>query len=124
MTPAEVDELVALYQRTSAQLSHARGYFEYIDRPGSFSHARDGRVDSGEIGYVEEHTVSTVRLQLLERIFRRFAPDRADDDVSGRQRSLRESATVMLFEPEKTAKLLAMLRGVVDGLRGRSGRAA
>ncbi|MGI8664311.1 MAG: stage II sporulation protein M [Acidimicrobiales bacterium] len=28
MSPAEVDELVALYQRTSAQLSHARGYFD------------------------------------------------------------------------------------------------
>jgi rhamnosyltransferase len=39
-------------------------------------------------------------------------------------RSLRESATVVLFEPEKVAKLLAMMRGVVDGLRGRSGRAA
>jgi rhamnosyltransferase len=44
--------------------------------------------------------------------------------VSQLARSLRESATVMLFEPQKTAKLLAMLRGVVDGLRGRSGRAA
>ena len=31
LTPAEVDELVALYQRTSAQLSHARSYF---DDPG------------------------------------------------------------------------------------------
>src|SRR5947207_1658854 len=27
--PAEVDELVALYQRTSAQLSHARTYYEH-----------------------------------------------------------------------------------------------
>jgi rhamnosyltransferase len=44
--------------------------------------------------------------------------------VSQLARSLRESATVMLFEPQKMAKLLAMLRGVVDGLRGRSGRAA
>ena len=43
--------------------------------------------------------------------------------VSQLARSLRESATVLLFEPQKTAKLSAMLRGVVDGLRGRSGRA-
>src|SRR4051812_41187892 len=28
LAPAEVDELVALYQRTSAQLSHARTYYE------------------------------------------------------------------------------------------------
>src|SRR6476469_6652377 len=28
LAPAEVDELVALYQRTSAQLSHARAYYE------------------------------------------------------------------------------------------------
>jgi rhamnosyltransferase len=38
-------------------------------------------------------------------------------------RSLRESATVLLFEPEKVAKLRAMSRGLVDGIRGRSGRA-
>src|SRR5436190_1888061 len=31
MSPSEVDELVALYQRTSAQLSHARTYY---DDPG------------------------------------------------------------------------------------------
>src|SRR4051795_4508529 len=31
LAPAEVDELVALYQRTSAQLSHARTYY---DDPG------------------------------------------------------------------------------------------
>ena len=31
LAPAEVDELVALYQRTSAQLSHARAYY---DDPG------------------------------------------------------------------------------------------
>jgi rhamnosyltransferase len=39
-------------------------------------------------------------------------------------RSLRESATVVLFEPEKVAKLRAMTRGLVDGLRGRSGQFA
>lgn len=39
-------------------------------------------------------------------------------------RSLRESATVLLFEPEKAVKLRAMCRGLVDGIRGRSGRAA
>jgi rhamnosyltransferase len=38
-------------------------------------------------------------------------------------RSLRESATVLLFEPQKVAKLRAMSRGLVDGIRGRSGRA-
>jgi len=44
--------------------------------------------------------------------------------VSQLARSLRESATVVLFEPEKLAKLKAMARGLVDGLRGRAGRAA
>lgn len=39
-------------------------------------------------------------------------------------RSLREMATVVLFEPQKLAKLRAMSRGAIDGLRGRSGRAA
>jgi rhamnosyltransferase len=39
-------------------------------------------------------------------------------------RSVRESATVILFEPDKLPKLRAMSRGLVDGLRGRAGRAA
>jgi rhamnosyltransferase len=39
-------------------------------------------------------------------------------------RSLRESATVLLFEPEKAAKLRAMAQGLVDGIRGRGGRAS
>jgi rhamnosyltransferase len=39
-------------------------------------------------------------------------------------RSLRETASVLLFEPEKAAKLRAMAKGLVDGLRGRAGRAA
>jgi rhamnosyltransferase len=57
---------------------------------------------------------------LLAREHLRFDPRFV---VSQLVRSLRESATVALFEPEKTAKLLAMMRGVADGLRGRSGRA-
>jgi len=40
------------------------------------------------------------------------------------ERSLRESASVLLFEPEKAAKLRAMFKGLADGLRGRGGRAA
>jgi hypothetical protein len=44
--------------------------------------------------------------------------------VSQLARSLREGATVFLFEPEKLAKLRAMTRGALDGLRGRSGPAA
>ena len=39
-------------------------------------------------------------------------------------RSLRESATILLFEPEKKAKLRAMSQGLLDGLRGRAGRAS
>jgi rhamnosyltransferase len=39
-------------------------------------------------------------------------------------RSLRESATILLFEPEKKAKLRAMSQGLFDGLRGRAGRAS
>jgi rhamnosyltransferase len=39
-------------------------------------------------------------------------------------RSVREGATVLLFEPQKAAKLRAMAEGLLDGLRGRSGRAA
>jgi rhamnosyltransferase len=39
-------------------------------------------------------------------------------------RSLRESATILLFEPEKKAKVRAMSRGLLDGLRGRAGRAS
>jgi rhamnosyltransferase len=39
-------------------------------------------------------------------------------------RSLREAATVLLFEPKKMAKLQAMSLGLVDGIRGRAGRAA
>jgi rhamnosyltransferase len=38
-------------------------------------------------------------------------------------RSFRESASVLLFEPEKAAKLRAMAQGLVDGIRGRTGRA-
>lgn len=38
-------------------------------------------------------------------------------------RSLRELATVLLFEPDKANKLNAMARGLMDGLRGRTGRA-
>lgn len=39
-------------------------------------------------------------------------------------RSLRESATILLFEPEKKAKLRAMSLGLLDGIRGRAGRAS
>jgi len=38
-------------------------------------------------------------------------------------RSFRETASVLLFEPEKAAKLRAMAHGLVDGIRGRTGRA-
>jgi rhamnosyltransferase len=44
--------------------------------------------------------------------------------ISQLARSLRESATVVLFEPAKLSKLGAMARGLIDGLRGRAGRAA
>jgi rhamnosyltransferase len=39
-------------------------------------------------------------------------------------RSFRETASVLLFEPEKAAKLRAMAKGLADGLRGRAGRAS
>lgn len=39
-------------------------------------------------------------------------------------RSLRESASVLLFEPDKAAKLRAMAKGLMDGIRGHAGRAA
>jgi rhamnosyltransferase len=39
-------------------------------------------------------------------------------------RSLRESATILLFEPDKKAKLRAMSLGLLDGIRGRAGRAS
>jgi len=38
-------------------------------------------------------------------------------------RSLREGASVLLFESDKSAKLSAMAQGFMDGLRGRTGRA-
>ena len=44
--------------------------------------------------------------------------------ISQLARSLREGATVVLFEPAKLSKLGAMARGLIDGLRGRAGRAA
>jgi rhamnosyltransferase len=44
--------------------------------------------------------------------------------ISQLGRSVREAATVLLFEPKKAAKLQAMSAGLVDGLRGRAGRAA
>src|ERR1700685_2963889 len=39
-------------------------------------------------------------------------------------RSVRETASVLLFEPEKAAKLRAMAHGWADGLRGRAGQAS
>jgi len=39
-------------------------------------------------------------------------------------RSIRETATVLVFEPQKLDKLIAMSRGIIDGFRGRTGRAA
>src|SRR5579863_3585019 len=37
-------------------------------------------------------------------------------------RSLGESASILLFEPDKTAKLRAMAAGFIDGVRGKTGR--
>jgi rhamnosyltransferase len=58
---------------------------------------------------------------LLAREHLRFEPMFISSQLA---RTLRECATVLLFEPQKAAKLRAMWMGFFDGVRGRSGRAA